>query len=122
MDCPEGELSILIVDDEEIAEYNRQYLNRNGPTNVIAFPMQEGEFSGITPELLGDIVISVETTEKEAENAGMTFDRRFLELLIHGILHLFGYDHEKDEAEAGRMEKRAKEMLSVTDIGNEAEK
>ena len=84
--------------------------------------MQEGEFSGITPELLGDIVISVETTEKEAENAGMTFDRRFLELLIHGILHLFGYDHEKDEAEAGRMEKRAKEMLSVTDIGNEAEK
>jgi probable rRNA maturation factor len=114
--CPESELSILIVDDHEIATYNQQYLNRTGPTNVLAFPMQEGEFSDVTPELLGDVVISVETTEKEAENSDITFDHRFYELLIHGILHLLGYDHEKDDGQAERMEKKTKELLSVLGI------
>ncbi len=118
MGCPESELSILIVDDHEIAKYNQQYLNRIGPTNVISFPMQEGEFSDITPKLLGDVVISVETTEKEAKNVEITFDCRFYELLIHGILHLLGYDHEKDDMEAVRMEKKTKELLSALNIGN----
>ena len=63
---PEGELSILVVDDSEIKTLNKKYLNRSGPTNVIAFPMKEGEFSDINPQLLCDVVISIETTEREA--------------------------------------------------------
>ena len=63
LDCPDGELSILIVDDSQIETLNREYLNRSGPTNVIAFPMREGEFSNISPHLLGDVVISAETAE-----------------------------------------------------------
>jgi probable rRNA maturation factor len=57
LDCPEAELSILMVDDAQIAVLNREYLRRHGPTNVIAFPMQAGEFSNLTPHLLGDVVI-----------------------------------------------------------------
>ena len=108
---PEAELSLLVVDDDGIAPLNQQYLGRQGPTNVIAFPMQEGQFSELSPHLLGDVVISVETCQREAQAAGIAFERRFIELLIHGILHLFGYDHEKSSAEARRMEQKSEALL-----------
>lgn len=113
MDSPDGELSILIVDDSQIKILNREYLKREGPTNVIAFPMREGEFSNITPHLLGDVVISVETAQKEAEKTGISMAERFTQLLVHGILHLFGYDHEKSEEEAVEMEKKSEELLEL---------
>jgi len=95
----------------EIASLNKQYLGRTGPTNVIAFPMREGEFSDIAPELLGDVVIAIETTDKEAQESGMELETRFSELLIHGILHLLGYDHENDEQQALEMEDKSRELL-----------
>lgn len=113
MGSPDGELSILIVDDSQIKILNREYLKREGPTNVIAFPMREGEFSNITPHLLGDVVISVETAQKEAEKTGISMAERFTQLLVHGILHLFGYDHEKSEEEAVEMEKKSEELLEL---------
>jgi probable rRNA maturation factor len=113
LDNPDGELSILLVDDEQISALNRDYLHREGPTNVIAFPMQEGEFSQISPHLLGDVVISVETARREAEMAGIALDRRLAELLVHGVLHLFGYDHETEGADAEAMEERARSLLQV---------
>ncbi len=113
MGCPDGELSILFVDDKEISGLNKTYLHRNGPTNVIAFPMMEGEFSNINHQLLGDVVISVETAENEGKCAGMTVEDRLNELLIHGILHLFGYDHEKPESDALKMEHKATELLKI---------
>ncbi len=109
---PEAELSLLVVDDEGIAPLNQEYLGRSGPTNVIAFPMQEGEFPELSPHLLGDVVISVETCQREAEAAGIGFERRFTELLIHGILHLFGYDHEKSSAEEERMHRKTEVLLA----------
>ena len=113
---PEAELSLLVVDDDGIAPLNQEYLKRPGPTNVIAFPMQEGQFSDLSPHLLGDVVISVETCQREAEAAGIPFERRFIELLIHGILHLFGYDHEKSSAEARRMEQKSNALLEQLGI------
>ena len=110
---PDGELSILIVDDPQIAELNEQYLSRKGPTNVIAFPMRNGGFEDLNPQLLGDVVISVETAKREAGDAGISTNARLSQLLVHGILHLFGYDHENDEDEARRMEKKSKEMLEI---------
>ena len=92
LDFPDGELSILIIDDRQIEEFNRNYLNREGPTNVIAFPMREGAFSNITPKLLGDVVISVETAKKEGASAGITTEERIVQLLVHGILHLWHID------------------------------
>lgn len=116
--CPDAELSVLLVDDPQIAVLNKEYLGRTGPTNVIAFPMQEGPFPDITPDLLGDVVISVETSDREAETGGVPPEERFLELLIHGILHLLGYDHENDEAEARRMEAKTRELMAV--VGTES--
>ena len=113
LDCPDGEISILIVDDPQIEKLNRRYLNRHGPTNVIAFPMREGEFSHLTPELLGDVVISTDTAAKEAQNSGTSFEQRFNELLVHGILHLFGYDHETSDQDARKMEKKSQELLEM---------
>ena len=120
MDFPDGEISILIVDDPQIEVLNRQYLKRQGPTNVIAFAMREGEFSDLTPHLLGDVVISTDTAAKEAQDAGMSLEHRFDELLVHGILHLFGYDHEDSEEEAVRMEKKSLELLELIKINSKS--
>jgi probable rRNA maturation factor len=111
--CPEGELSILIVNDDHIARLNELYLKHQGPTNVISFPMREGEHGDIHPELLGDVVISLDTCEREGREAGLPEGRRFDELLVHGILHLFGYDHIHSEAQAQVMEAKSREMLDL---------
>lgn len=111
MGSPDGELSILLLDDPQIAVLNKDYLQREGPTNVIAFPMREGAFAEINPELLGDVVISLETAAKEGLAAGVPMEDRLAELMIHGILHLFGYDHEISETEARRMEAKSRGLL-----------
>ena len=108
---PDAQLSILIVDDDQMAELNMAYLNHTGPTNVISFPMQEGQFSDITPELLGDVVISADTADREANEAGMEMTERFNQLLVHGILHLVGYDHVNSEAEAEVMQQKSNELM-----------
>jgi probable rRNA maturation factor len=111
--CDDAELSILIVDDPQIEILNKKYFGRNGPTNVIAFPMYTDQFSNINPELLGDVVISIETAEKEGKSIGISMKERFTELLVHGILHLLGYDHENSEQEADKMEKKSNEILKL---------
>jgi probable rRNA maturation factor len=108
---PDAQLSILIVDDTQIAEFNLAYLNHAGPTNVISFPMQEGPFSGISPDLLGDVVISADTAHREAVEAGVQMAERFNQLLIHGILHLTGYDHVHSEEEAAVMEQKSNQLM-----------
>jgi probable rRNA maturation factor len=75
--------------------------------------MREGEFSHLSPQLLGDVVISTDTASKEAQNSGMSMEQRFTELLVHGILHLFGYDHENSEPNARKMEKKSQELLEL---------
>ena len=112
--CPEAELSITIVGDRSIRTLNRDYLGRDKATNVISFAMQEGEFGAINPEVLGDVVISADTAAREAEEAGESFLIRLYFLLLHGILHITGYDHERSgEAEAARMEAKEKEIFAL---------
>jgi len=101
------------VDDTQIAEFNLAYLNHAGPTNVISFPMQEGPFSDISPNLLGDVVISADTAHREAVDAGMPMTERFNQLLIHGILHLTGYDHINSEEEAAVMELKSNQLMQL---------
>jgi len=118
LDFPDGEISILLVDDPQITILNQKYLDRQGPTNVIAFAMREGEFSHITPHLLGDVVISMDTAAREAQEADLSPERRINELLIHGILHLFGYDHEDSAKEARRMEDKSRELMKLIRINS----
>ena len=104
------EVSLLFVDDAEITDINRHYLGRNHPTNVIAFSMNEGDFGTINPLLLGDIVISVETALRDARAGDLPLEDEINYLMIHGVLHLLGYDHEQDR-EAEEMKKKEKEIF-----------
>jgi len=113
LESPDGELSILIVDDPEIAKLNKTYLGRSGPTNVIAFPMQEGAFGQINPNLLGDVVISLDTAAREAREDCISVESRFDQLLIHGILHLFGFDHEKTSEQTEEMTIKEEQLLKL---------
>ena len=110
---PDAELSILILDNSGIQEVNRQYLHRNRPTNVISFAMQEGEGAGLLPLVLGDVVISAERAATDAAEAGIPFEHELWFLLVHGVLHLLGYDHERGSAEdAELMEARETEIFT----------
>ena len=91
---PGREVSLFFVDDEGIRKINRDYLRRDRPTNVIAFSLAEGDFGDVNPGVLGDVVISVETAAREARTAGIAIEDAILYLILHGILHLAGYDHE----------------------------
>lgn len=114
MGCPEAELSVLVVDDDEIQVLNRDYLQRDRPTNVISFSMQEGESAGVAADLLGDVVISADTAARDAQEAGLPFESELYFLLLHGILHLCGYDHERGtEEEARQMEEKEREVFAL---------
>jgi len=113
--CPEGtELSVSIVGDRSIRIINRDYLAKDRPTNVISFSLQEGECVGGNPYALGDVIISADTAAREAKEGGMAFFERLSFLLLHGILHLCGYDHERSgEAEAQKMEQKELQLFKI---------
>ncbi len=116
--CRACELSILLVNDHIIRAYNLKYRQRDSPTDVLSFPMQTSNLKppigrGLTaPVLLGDVMISVERANKESVLWNRTFSTHLLALLIHGILHLLGYDHERSPADARRMHRREQQLLS----------
>lgn len=99
------EISLLFVDNQGIQEINREYLGRNWPTNVISFSLREGEFGNISPGLLGDIVVSVERAAEDALAGGLDLKDEIDFLLIHGLLHLLGYDHENTDDKSGEIMK-----------------
>ena len=111
-----AELSVVVVDNDQIRDLNRTYLERDRPTNVISFPQQEGD--GPVGEHLGDVVISAERAAEEARDAGMSLRERMLQLLVHGICHLTGYDHEKGIEEEAREMEEAEERL-IREIGEQ---
>jgi probable rRNA maturation factor len=107
----DAELSLLLVDDARIQDLNRRYLNRDKPTNVLAFPMREGEFSTLHPQLLGDLVISVETAKRQSNRFGLDEMEMVILLMVHGVLHLIGYVHEGTKKGAREMALKQKELF-----------
>lgn len=106
-----SEVSLLITDDKEIRELNSQYRHKDKATDVLSFPLEEKP--DINAMHLGDIVISLDTLEAQAESFGVTKRDEFYRLLIHGLLHLLGYDHEDvSKEEALRMQKKEAELFS----------
>src|SRR6478752_8312065 len=94
----EAEVSVYIVDEQESQELNFQYRGKDKPTNVLSFPADIPEEVGVP--LLGDLVVCAPIVEREAQEQGKTLDAHWAHMLIHGTLHLLGYDHiEDDEAE-----------------------
>ena len=96
------EVSILLTDDAHIAQLNRQYRDVEGPTDVLSFSQAEGDdepIFGIEDNLLGDVVISVETAQRQAAEQARSLESEMDMLLVHGLLHLLGYDHAEPDEE-----------------------
>jgi len=113
-----AELGILFVGDRRMKGLNRRYRGKDRTTDVLAFAMRKAftlHALRLTPDMLGDVVISVPTAWRQAKEARRSLDEELAWLLVHGILHLCGYDHERSEKEARRMHRRERMILrSIT--------
>jgi probable rRNA maturation factor len=108
---PDAELSVVFIGDRAMRTLNRQYRGKDRTTDVLSFSLREGRFGGVQPNLLGDIVISVPTARKQAVAAGLSMQEELERLLIHGLLHLAGYDHERGPAHARTMQLKERRLL-----------
>ena len=114
MDLMDCELSVALVGDEEIRRLNGRYRSRDEPTDVLSFPLDQSLPTG--HRLIGDVIISVEKAARQARQRRRSLDDELEVLLIHGILHNLGYDHERspeDEREMRAMERRVRKELKV---------
>jgi rRNA maturation RNase YbeY len=108
------ELSVALVGDDEMRRLNASYRGKDRTTDVLAFSQQEGPGAPTSP-LLGDVVVSIPAAERQARERRHTLERELAELLVHGILHLLGYDHERSSADARRMFARAREVMAAVE-------
>ena len=103
----EGEVALLLTDDDEMHTLNRDWRGKDKPTNVLSFPGLEGGHAALlppeAPRPLGDIVLAYETCIREADEQGKPFAHHVQHLVVHGVLHLLGFDHERED-EAAAME------------------
>ncbi|MTI17900.1 rRNA maturation RNase YbeY [Rhodobacteraceae bacterium RKSG542] len=111
---PETEVSLVFSDDDHVQELNRTWRNKDKPTNVLSFPGDDKEEPPFGP-LLGDIILARQTVEREAQELGIPFEHHLIHLIVHGTLHLFGYDHQFDD-EAEEMEGEERKILARLDI------
>ena len=110
---PSSELAVSLVGDRRMRRINRVFRGKDRTTDVLAFAMREGRAphrSRLAAMMLGDVVISVPTAMRQARAGGHSLDEELVILLIHGLLHLCGYDHERNRAEARRMQRRERLM------------
>ncbi|MFO7300426.1 MAG: rRNA maturation RNase YbeY [Actinomycetes bacterium] len=113
------EVTILLVSEDEIADYNARYLSKEGPTDVLSFPIEDltpGSVPEIDPDgpplVIGDVVISPSYVQRAAAAMGVAYEDEMALMVAHGILHLLGYDHEEDD-EAVVMEERERQLLTM---------
>ncbi len=113
----DAELSILFTDDAQIQSLNAQWRDKDKATNVLSFPAFALNKTGPLPPMLGDIVLAAETVKREALLEGKTVAHHISHLVVHGLLHLIGYDHEVDEEaeEMEALERRILARLAIAD-------
>ena len=104
--------SIVFVSDRKMRELNKQFRGKNTTTDVLSFPFEPDEFD-LDQNHLGDIVISLEQAEKQATENDLPLEIEIKQLILHGVLHLCGYDHETDEGEMNRREMFLRERLGI---------
>ncbi len=107
------ELSLLLTDDAEIRRLNKTYRNLDHATDVLSFPQDENAVNESGDTLLGDVVISVETAARQAEEHHLSFNEELILLAIHGILHLLGYDHERSPQDARIMKDKTQVIFET---------
>jgi probable rRNA maturation factor len=115
----DAEATLLLVSESEMAGYNHRFLERDGPTDVLAFPLEE-LLPGVVPDkdpqgpplMLGDVIVAPSYVRRQADNQGVDFEDEMALMVTHGLLHLLGYDHVEDD-EAERMEQRERDLLAM---------
>ncbi len=117
--APNTEVTVLAVTDEQMADYNERFMSNEGPTDVLAFPLEQlvpgrppAPVLNGPPLNLGDVVIAPAYVRRQAESRQVAFEDELSLMVTHGILHLLGYDHG-DESEAEAMERREAEILEL---------
>lgn len=111
-----SELSLELAGDRHMRRLNREYRKKDRPTDVLAFPIREAVMPRglcLVTQMLGDVVISLPTAVRHAKEAGRSIDDELAMLLVHGVLHLCGYDHERNPREAARMSRRERALLRL---------
>lgn len=118
----ETELTVLLVSEDEMAAYNERFLERSGPTDVLAFPVEE-LMPGVVPDqdsngpplIIGDVIVAPGYVGRQAEENDVAFEDEMALMVAHGILHLLGYDHIEDD-DAELMERREAELLTLVGV------
>lgn len=116
---PESEVSLIFVDEAEMASYNRRFMKRSGPTDVISLPIEDlapgrppTSVPAGPPPMLGDVILAPSVIRSRADERGVFFEDEVALLVVHGLLHLLGYDHE-EERDAETMEARERQLLEA---------
>ena len=106
-------VTVAFVSDRAMRELNRMWRHKRGTTDVLSFPAEQDEFEETEGKRLGDLVISVEQAERQAKENGLTVDEEISQLILHGLLHLCGYDPSTDDGEMNRLELRLRKKLGI---------
>ena len=113
------EVTIAFVSDRAMSELNRLWRHKRGTTDVLSFPADQNEFERVEGLNLGDVVISVEQAARQAKENGLSLDQEIAQLILHGLIHLCGYDHSSDNGEMDRLELRLRRKLGIQDEAEE---
>jgi probable rRNA maturation factor len=110
---PASGATVAFVSDRAMRELNRIWRGKRATTDVLSFPAEQAEFEKAEGLSLGDIVISIEQAARQAKEHGLAFENEIAQLILHGLLHLSGYDHETDKGEMNRLELRLRKRLGI---------
>ncbi|MGH9875674.1 MAG: rRNA maturation RNase YbeY [Pyrinomonadaceae bacterium] len=106
-------VTVAFVSDRAMRELNRLWRHKQGTTDVLSFPVEQDEFEKAEGSSLGDVVISLEQAARQAKENGLTVDQEIAQLILHGLIHLCGYDHATDNGEMNRLEVRLRRKLGL---------
>ncbi len=106
-------VTVAFVSDRAMCELNRMWRGKRATTDVLSFPAAQAEFEKAEGLNLGDVVVSIEQAERQAKEHGLSFENEIAQLILHGLLHLSGYDHETDRGEMNRLELRLRKQLGI---------
>jgi probable rRNA maturation factor len=110
---PAEGVTVAFVSDRAMRELNRMWRGKRGTTDVLSFPAEQSKFEKAEGLSLGDVVISIEQAERQANEHGLNTENEIAQLILHGLLHLSGYDHETDQGEMNRLELRLRKRLGI---------
>ena len=106
-------ITVAFVSDRAMRDLNRMWRGKSATTDVLSFPTEPAEFEKPAGLNLGDIVISIEQAARQAKEHGLSFENEIAQLILHGLLHLSGYDHETDRGEMNRLELKLRKRLGI---------